>query len=253
MDINEVTGKEINRHPWELSRTQCMIREWLPVIRSLGEQCDFIDVGAGDMYFDKCLQKDVPGHVLHAVDIGYRTDKGELVKSDSGIIRMYGDIDELGNLRADYALMLDSIEYIPEEVPFLRELSSHVKNGGYLFFSMVAFQSLFSQHDVIVKLLRRYNRKEFRSIIEEVGGLSVVREHYFFFSLFLVRATQKFLHLTIDPDHKVTTGWKYGEKSFMTRFVTGVLKLDYAIGRGLSRIGIHLPGLSLMVVCRKAG
>lgn len=78
-----------------------------------------------------------------------------------------------------------------------------------------------------------------------------MEEYNFYTSLFLVRFLQKTLHLPIDPDHKVTAYWQHGEKSIVTRLLTGCLNLDFTVNRMLSRMGIRLPGLSMLVVCRK--
>ena len=48
-------------------------------------------------------------------------------------------------------------------------------------------------------------------------------------------------------------GWNYPANHIKTKLVTTVLNLDFDILLLLSRIGIHLPGLSLLSVCRLKG
>ena len=56
MDQNEVGKGMIYRHPWELSRTKMVIKDWDRFTESPGEGVSeplkYVNVGAGDMYFD---------------------------------------------------------------------------------------------------------------------------------------------------------------------------------------------------------
>lgn len=110
---------------------------------------------------------------------------------------------------------------------------------------------MFSEHDRIVGNLRRYDTKSFDKILKEIPELEKVESYYFYLSLFIVRLLQKVLHLPIDPEHKVTTGWEHSENGLLTKFVAGCLNLDFNIHKYLAKIGIRLPGLSLLVICRK--
>lgn len=251
MDINEVSNKKIHRHPWELSRTRCLMEEWKPYFDAIGEKADYIDIGAGDMFFDKYLMHHYKSYTLKAVDIGYGTDKVDLVKHSSKRVQLFTDLKEIGECHADFALMLDSLEYMPDEADYIFQLSEKVRRGGYLFFAMPAYQFLFSQHDVNVKTLRRYSKKEFEEIIDHVPGVSIVKERYFYSSLFFVRLMQKYLVRDIDPEKKVTTAWKWKANSVPTKMVTEALNMDYDFNKAISKIGLSLPGLSLMAVCKK--
>ena len=44
--------------------------------------------------------------------------------------------------------------------------------------------------------------------------------------------------------------WKGG--SLITSFLTNILLIDYKIGSFFKGIGINLPGLSKLVICRKS-
>ena len=140
--------------------------------------------------------------------------------------------------------MMDSLEYFPDDEGMVRDLVSRVKSGGYLFFTLPAYTKLFSDHDIHVGNLKRYDRKAAEKMFAEIDGIEIVYSRHFYFSLYLVRLFQVLTKAKIDPDQKVTTGWKHRETSLMTRLVKGVLNLDYALGR-------HFPGLSLMIVCKR--
>lgn len=250
MDINE-TGRELKgRHPWELSRTKSILKVvsgYLSVMHGDGSGKRYINVGAGDLYFDHALLKEYEKDVVYAVDIGYQS--GEKNKDQRE--KKFRYLGEIVENDFDFAIMMDSLEYMEDDEEYVKELCSMVRGGGYLFFTVPAFQKLYSEHDVIVKNLRRYDRKPFGKMIEGIPRLEVVEEHYFYFSLLCVRWLQKILHMKIDPEHKVTTGWNFGEKSLVTRLVTGCLNFDFVMGRALSKFKLFLPGLSLLAICKK--
>ncbi len=251
MDINEVSEKQINRHPWELSRTKCVLREILPAISEMGSDARFVSIGAGDMYFDKHILDLKKKHILYAIDIGYDTEKIELVREKSDRIKMHTNFDNVEGEVFDYALMLDSLEYMQDDRSYLVDLSARIKCGGYMFFTLPAFQFLYSKHDEIVGNLRRYSIENFKELIERIPGIELVCAHYFYHSLFLDRLLKKILRIDIDPEHKVTTGWEYNRNNVVTRVVVGVLNFDYYVCECLSKIRINIPGLSLIAICRK--
>lgn len=249
MDINEVTGEEINRHPWELSRTECVLNalsKYTDKLHKNQTRKRYINIGAGDLYFDRALLAKYKKDEVYAVDIGYK----DLVSEEKNTHK-YNYLEEIEVQKFNYAIMMDSLEYMEDDVDYVTKVSNRLCKGGYFFFTLPAFPVLFSDHDIIVRNLRRYSRRSFFEVIHKVPGLKIVEDYNFYTSLFLVRFIQKFLHLPIDKEHKVTTGWRFNEKRLITRFVKGCLNLDFAINRALSKIGIRLPGLSMLVVCRK--
>lgn len=151
----------------------------------------------------------------------------------------------------DYMMMMDSLEYMEDDVEYIKKLVWKLEKNGYFFFTLPAFQFLFSDYDVNVRNLRRYDRKSFTDVLKKIPELEKVEEFYFYTSLFLVRFMQKMFHLPIDPEHKATANWKYAENGFVTKLLTGCLNLDFLVNRFLSKHKINLPGLSLCVICRK--
>ncbi|MCR4791436.1 MAG: class I SAM-dependent methyltransferase [Lachnospiraceae bacterium] len=247
MDQNETRKGMIYRHPWELSRTRMLIREWKPFVDSLGDagpdtiKC--VNVGAGDLFFDDEFIKTDNRIEVCAVDIGYEIGDGEVVTK--GCRRLAKDIDDYTDIdHFDYSVMMDSLEYIPDDRGYIEKLASRVKSGGYMFFTLPAYKDLFSDHDRHVGNKRRYDREEAESFFSDIEDIEMIRSRYFYFSLYLIRRFQVRTGSKIDPDRKITTGWKYKETGFVSRLVTGLLNLDYKLGK-------HLPGLSLMIICRK--
>nr|WP_318683710.1 hypothetical protein [uncultured Acetatifactor sp.] len=246
MDLSETKGEVLNRHPWELSRTQCVLKSFSKYIDRLGKQSVYINAGAGDLYFDKALLERHGGNQVHAVDLAY-----ESLDSEDDRIYKYHYLEDIDEKAVDYAVMMDSLEYMQDDVAYMKEMCERIRGGGFFFFTLPAFPCLFSDYDVNIKNLRRYSRKSFDEVLSKVPELEKLEEHNFYTSLFVIRFLQKAFRLPIDPDHKFTAGWKYEEDSLITRFLTACLNLDYECNRLLGKIGLRLPGLSMLVICRK--
>ncbi len=244
MDIHEKKGKNFKRHPWELARTDAVLSDMKPYIKKSMYDGTFkyINVGAGDGYYDKVLIKRLGGTAL-LIDKDYPN----LESKFEGIEKKYL-FDESITETFDFAIMMDSLEYMTDDVEFLRKLSQNVKAGGYIFLTLPAFPVLFGDYDVNIGNLRRYTIDDVNKMVSKTGTLKMEKAHYFFFSLFLVRAFQTLFRIKIDPRHKFTTAWKYGEKHPCTVLTRGVLRMDYGLG-GL--LGSFLPGLSLYAVLKK--
>lgn len=83
----------------------------------------------------------------------------------------------------DTITILDVLEYIEDDVRALKEIRSSLKKDGIIFISVPAFQSLWSDHDVAVGHLRRYNTKSLLNVIRQ-SGLQELRMSYFISFLF---------------------------------------------------------------------
>ena len=237
----------LHRHPWELSRTRMLIAEWERYIDKLygnGEKClRYVNIGAGDMFFDDNLLQEYRNTEVYADDLGYDTE-GQAVLT-VGKKHLTNDIDSVdADITFDYSIMMDSLEYMRDDREYITKLMSRVKSGGYMFFTLPAYTKLFSDHDRHVGNLRRYDRKAIERLISEIDGLEIVFSRHFYYSLYLVRRFQVLTKAKIDPDQKVTTGWKHKETGLVTKLVEGILNIDYLLGK-------HLPGLSLMIVCKR--
>lgn len=249
MDLNETTEEVLYRHPWELSRTQCIIKVISGYIERLdekGRRARYINIGAGDLYFDKALLKKHSGNQVYAVDTAYKS-----MEAEDRRIHKYHYLEEVDAESVDYAVMMDSLEYMEDDAGYVRAVAEKIKKGGFFFFTLPAYPFLFSDHDKNVNNLRRYSRKSFAELLRKVPGLEKVEDHNFYTSLFMVRVTQKTLHIPIDPEHRVTAYWKFSRNHLFTVIPEVCLTLDFKFNRMLSKAGIRIPGLSMLVVCKK--
>ncbi|MCL2253636.1 MAG: class I SAM-dependent methyltransferase [Lachnospiraceae bacterium] len=245
MDLNETKGVIFNRHPWELSRTKSFIKIIKPYLTNMHKEkakLKYINIGAGDLYFDQVLGEQFPNDEVHAVDIAY----AEIGKD--GNVTKYHYLSQVNEM-FDYAIMMDSLEYIEDDAAFLNQMVSKTIDGGYFFFTLPAYPFLFSGYDILIKNLRRYSRKTFRETIAKVPGLEIVKTYHFYTLLFVLRVWEKIKKQKYDPEEYLTASWKYQEKGFVTQFLKTCLNVDFAINKFLSKIGIRLPGLSLLAIC----
>jgi len=101
MDLIEVTENN-NRHPWELSRTKCILKE----LTKLDISGNVLDIGCGDSYFDFQLLKQCPNLNIYGVDINLEKE------FDEKNIHAYNSLDHLPNIKFDFIIMMDVLEHI---------------------------------------------------------------------------------------------------------------------------------------------
>jgi len=155
MDLVEKMQNK-NRHPWELSRTQCILN----IIRNQNLN-SVADIGAGDNYFTTNLRQFVPG-LVYAIDTGY----SEKTKSDDAI-HYLSNISALPNLNGKCGILLmDVLEHIENDSAFLKSTLEKISVGSTVLITVPAFQFLFSEHDQFLKHYRRYNRKQLLNLIK---------------------------------------------------------------------------------------
>lgn len=236
MDLNEIciTG---NRHPWELSRSECVFTN----IEKLNVKT-FADIGSGDMFFTKKLLSKNALRIF-AVDTGYHAGylntKGEIICLNS--------IEHLQNNSIDCLIMMDVLEHIEDDNQFLHEVLEKLTNNSVVLITVPAFQFLFSAHDIFLKHFRRYNRKNLVNLLKN-NGLEIAKCHYFYTSLFFACLFAKRLKLN-KTGKSQTESWKYSQNSIITRIIKTVLNIDYKINGILNSIGLHPPGLSIIALC----
>ena len=233
MDLREVSGNE-NRHPWELSRGRCMIKE----IRKIGHVERVLDIGCGDGYFDRLLvQNDPRIKDLQGYDLFLENPSSE------GVCRWTNDFSEVPDNSFDLILMMDVLEHVEDDRRFFRQICSKLKPHGQILITVPAFMKLYSLHDQELKHFRRYDRKMLRNVVES-AECTILSESYFYVTLILLRLLTK--------NRTENLGmWKHGRKHFITRFTEAVLNTDYDVLRCLSKSRIIIGGLSLFMIVRK--
>lgn len=259
MDLTEIVHFDnLQRHPWELARYQ-IVREHISGLISAFSrtQLTILDIGCGDAFLVHRLSQDFPELHFIGVDINFSDALLNQIRNNilTNNLEIYKSLDELGASReVDLILLLDVIEHIEDEISFLDSLKRYSFIGPETPFliTVPAYQSLFATHDTILGHFRRYTNQSLRSRLK-MAGYHTSFERYFFFTLLAPRFLQLIGEKIIRNKQKHSSdlaAWK-GSR-FMTSIIERILLIDYHTGSLLKRIGIKLPGLSNLVICRRS-
>ena len=233
MDLIEKKGKTNNRHPWELSRLDCLSKE----IRRYHIKGSILDVGCGDSFFDRnLLKKDLNISKLYGIDINL--NKG--IKTGIHNYYIVNSYDKLKGKKFDTIIMFDVLEHIDDNFFLKDKISLLLKDNGKVLITVPAFQFLFSNHDRFLKHYRRYNIRMIKKLCEE-NNYKIVNYHYFYFSLFLFRVFFRNFANEIND-------WKYSQNFLITKLYRKLLNIDYRVCKLMNKLSI---GLSLFVVLEK--
>jgi len=146
----------------------------------------------------------------------------------------------------DFAVSLDVIEHLEDDLAALRELRRVLAPGGTLLLTVPAYQWLWSHHDEINEHHRRYTRRSLQRVAEQAGWKQV-RTTYFNSLLLPVAIVLRVLD-------RVNRG-KTTESSLDLWVPPGpvnwLLERPLALEAALIARGARIPaGLSLMAVFR---
>ncbi|MDR1418620.1 MAG: class I SAM-dependent methyltransferase [Endomicrobium sp.] len=229
--------KEVNQHPWRLSREKCILN----TLRRRNLH-NIADIGVDDMFYTNKVKKIMDGNI-YAVDIFFPEDG--MIKNG---INCINDIKKLPENELDCVIMMDVLEHIEDDLSFFNVIVNKLKTGGTVLITVPAYQFLFSVHDSRALHYRRYNRKQLLKLLQR-DNLKIEKIHYFYTSLFLhrlINVTFKKSNFRGNNDK-----WPYSEKHIITVTVKTILNIDFFINKILDKIGVRLPGLSLLAICKK--
>lgn len=249
MDLLERKITNGNRHPWELSRTECLINTFLDVVESR-QELNVANIGAGDRFFDeellKTLRKNNQTAKIFSVDVNYPKDE---IASENIVLKI--DVSELEDNSMDCIFMMDVLEHVENDKDFYRLVCQKLKIGGMMIVTVPAFQSLFSVHD---EFLRHYRRYDYETLKRTIVGSSttICSSHYFYTCLAIVRWLQLRFNTLSISEEKGIAQWAYNDSSLITKSIKSVLNMDFYINKLLANFGIRLPGLSLLATLEKS-
>lgn len=247
MDLCERTSNGI-RHPWETTRARMILRLLTPELAGKAP-LRVLDVGCGDGYTLKHVKAAFPLSLIDGVDINLDTSvKDDLHQHGINAVR---DIRELKG-PYNVILLLDVIEHIKEDAPFLQQLvREHAGKGCFFMITVPAHPILSSSQEHFLRHFRRYRKQPFLQLISSTG-LAIERDGAMFCSLLLPRmltCLAEKLQRHQPHAHAGLGQWRHGK--VLTDLVETVLDVDNTLLWNLRRAGISLPGLSLWACARK--
>lgn len=248
MDLQETPQDSFIRHPWELARYRFFsgrLEHW----RVDSGPLEILDVGAGDAWFSSQLIPHLPtGSSAVCWDIEYAGDNLPSAFDDPRLSAATTRPDR----RFDLILLLDVAEHVEDDQQFLAEIvERNLKPGGHLLFSVPAWPSLFTGHDVALKHHRRYRPRQARRLLES-NGLTVLEGGGLFHSLTAARGLSVLKEKALGRPERPEAGslqWRGG--ALLGDLVSSVLSADGALSQWASRHEVEIPGLSWWALCRK--
>jgi hypothetical protein len=244
MDIREKTENS-KRHPWELARYDIIKK----TISKFQNKINFnlLDLGCGDQFVLNNLAIDFPNAKHIGIDIALSDTDIISIGEPFSNVKIYNHYhDEIKGCEFDIILLLDVIEHIEDVNSFFKNITGELKvSNAYFIITVPAFNSLFSEHDHFLGHYRRYSQKSLQRELRNVG-LKEIKTHYYFFSLFIARFFEKQLNKIKKRESKGVGQWQ--GSTFLTVILKSILGIDYRFGNACRKIGLKLPGLSLISI-----
>lgn len=251
MDLTEFDRlfdkQNYKRHPWELSRRDVMFKLLksskinFPVKR-------IVDIGGGDAFIINEIYKRNLAEEYFTIDTAYSQEIIAQLKNNYGensIQYVQNLTDYFSNYQTEentLFLCMDVLEHLENESEILNHLSH--KNNHFLF-AVPAFQSVFSNHDVLLGHYRRYHLKQLKQVLENYH-FQIQDSGYYFTSLLVVRGLERIFN-----KNKKASIDNWSGSNNKSNLITTILKIDFYGTQMLKKIGINIYGLSCYCLAKK--
>jgi len=225
-DINQMI--EIEDQHWWYAERRYLLESLLRRYQISGSA---LDIGAGG-----------GGNTQVLIDNNLKASALEFTKEgvakcqSKGIQVLQGDAREIpfADSSFDFAMAWDVIEHIEEDYKVLTEVKRVLKPGGIFSVSVPCDMALWSKHDVELGHVRRYEKEGLSKLISDTG--------FEILDLWswnvLMKPLVKFRRKSNKVDHHA-----------INPLINIALRMVVSLER--LRIFRNLPGVSLMVICRK--
>lgn len=248
MDLKE-RGPGSRRHPWEVARVRSVEKILQPFLDDPAHK-SLLDIGCGDAFALSAIQGDFGFRRADGVDVNLTAEQMGRLSRERPDIRLRNSYNDL--LRYEVMLMLDVVEHIRDDGAFIRDIvDRYLVQDGILLITVPAFQSLFSSHDTYLGHYRRYTRRGMMTLAEG-NGLEVLAGGYLFSTLLPVRllvCIYERLCRGGGTPGKGVGHWKRGD--VISGVITRFLLRENSVLIALSGRNIHIPGLSVWILCKK--
>lgn len=148
---------------WFRHRNNC-------IVESVMKYCansTFFDVGGGNGFVAKGLEDKGISTVLiepgiqGCVNAKKRGLQNVICSTFENASLVKGGIPAIG--------LFDVVEHVEYDIDFLKSIYSYLKDGGFVFITVPAFNVLWSNEDVDAGHFRRYTRKELENKLKSIG------------------------------------------------------------------------------------
>lgn len=246
MDYKDFTiQNNSNNYFWHQARRTLIDDLFRLVFKNHDDKRLILEIGCGTGYQIPVLKKwgRVEGLDINPEAVNIATRNGLDVK-----VR---DIekDDIGGNSFDVIGLFDVLEHIEHDRETIKKIHSSLKNTGWLFLTVPAYNFMFSDHDRAMDHFRRYNKKKLISLLQE-SGFQVITSGYWnsllFPGILLMRLIKKFFSLFIKKELPKS------EASSLPSLINSFLYKVLMFENFLIRKNIKLPyGLSIFVIAKK--
>ncbi|MDG1756451.1 MAG: class I SAM-dependent methyltransferase [Bacteroidia bacterium] len=174
----------------------------------------------------------------------------KFLKEKTGIEAINASLTELPfeNNSYDMICAFDVIEHIENDNKAVEEIYRVLKPKGKYFITVPAFQSLWSNHDVVNHHFRRYKKKQLNKLIESTN-LKIDHSTYFNFWLFIPISITRFILNNIPRKKDSNLSGSDNEILQSSNIINRILYRIFHSEKFLLRINIKFPfGISILTI-----
>lgn len=202
MDYKDFTIQNNTENYFWYKARKALINDLLHVVfKNYDSHRLILEIGCGTGYQIPVLKKwgRVEGFDINSNAVEVAVNKGFNVQVKD---LENDDIDT----NPDVVCLFDVLEHIRDHNAAIKKIFSVLKNDGFLFLTVPAYNFMFSGHDKAMGHFRRYDKRKLISLLEN-SGFQIVKSGYWNCLLFpcvlLIRLFKNFLGLFIKKEsHK---------------------------------------------------
>ena len=219
-------------------------------VKKFNKENIFFDVGGGNGFVSKRLQDD--GFDSYLIEPGFDGSKNAKNRGVNNVI--CSTIQEIGlDEKSIYSIgLFDVVEHIKEDKHFLNEINTYLKDDGYLYITVPAYDLLWSQEDVEAGHFRRYTIPSITKILKS-SGFKIEYSTYIFsilvIPIFLFRVLYKRL-MNKEDENKIDKVRK--DHEVKNTMLQKLLETVFTFELFFVKRKIKIPfGGSCFIICRK--
>lgn len=202
-----------------------------------------LDIGCGSGYLVRQLEE--LGFESYGLDVWPEAIEFGQKHEVKNLSVIRDDVINFPDNHFDFALALDLLEHLEDEINLIKEIQRTLKPHGLVIITVPAFQFLWGVQDEVSHHYRRYRLPHLVGLIKSSGNFEIIRKTYFNTFLFppitLARlASQRFKIKNRESDFNINN--RFLNKIFHSIFGLEAKFLSY----------LNFPfGVSCLVVARK--
>lgn len=225
------------KHFWIQHKQKLILRYFK---NELSEAQNIAEIGCGNCLVINELNKQL-GKPIDGIELNeYLLTK---CPSSQNQLYLYNILDRNPLLKAKYdlILLLDVLEHIKNEIPFLEAISWHLKPNGKLLVNVPTISTLYSRYDEAIGHYCRYDIKPLLALLKN-AGFTILRRKNWGYSFIPIIFLRKQILKLIPKNRSVQIGFKTNSLTNLILSIIG--RLDF-------QTNWNLPGASTMVLVSK--